>query len=42
MRAAVRRRDCSITTRCTVPVPCALPIFNMPVPSLWRRRMNAR
>jgi hypothetical protein len=33
---ASKGRGCSITTRCTVPVPMpsALPIFNMPVPAL--------
>jgi hypothetical protein len=32
-------RGCSINTRCTVPVPMpsALPIFNMPVPPLLQR-----
>jgi hypothetical protein len=35
-------RGCSISTRCTVPVPMpsVWPIFNMPVPPLCRRSMR--
>jgi hypothetical protein len=38
----LKERGYSINTRCTVPVPMpsALPIFNMPVPPLWRRWMR--